>query len=131
MDVPRLEDLGNLDGRRVLVRCDFNVPLVGGAITDDLRIRAAVPTLRYLLDAGAQVATANPQEEQMQPIHHCGEWAAYTDQLDRLLERGADINAAAGNGWTALDYAMDRGRKGMVNSLKARGGRTSGRRDAS
>ena len=34
-------------------------------------------------------------------------------------------------GWTALDYAMDRGRKGMVNSLKARGGRTSGRRDAS
>lgn len=93
--------------------------------------RQAVAITRMLLDAGAQVAAANPQEEQMQPIHHCGEWAAYTDQLDRLLERGADINAAAGNGWTALDYAMDRGRKGMVNSLKARGGRTSGRRDAS
>ena len=59
MDVPRLEDLGNLDGRRVLVRCDFNVPLVGGAITDDLRIRAAVPTLRYLLDAGAQVTACS------------------------------------------------------------------------
>jgi len=59
VDVPRLEDLGNLDGRRVLVRCDFNVPLVGGAITDDLRIRAAVPTLRYLLDAGAQVTACS------------------------------------------------------------------------
>ncbi len=59
MDVPRLEDLGNLDGRRVLVRCDFNVPLVGGAITDDLRIRAALPTLRYLLDAGAQVTACS------------------------------------------------------------------------
>ena len=59
MDVPRLEDLGDLDGRRVLVRCDFNVPLAGGAITDDLRIRAAVPTLRYLLDAGAQVTACS------------------------------------------------------------------------
>ena len=59
MDVPRLEDLGNLDGRRVLVRCDFNGPLVGGAITDDLRIRAALPTLRYLLDAGAHVTACS------------------------------------------------------------------------
>jgi phosphoglycerate kinase len=59
VDVPRLEDLGDLDGRRVLVRCDFNVPLAGGAITDDLRIRAAVPTLRYLLDAGAQVTACS------------------------------------------------------------------------
>ena len=59
MDVPRLEDLGDLNGRRVLVRCDFNVPLAGGTITDDLRIRAALPTLRYLLDAGAQVTACS------------------------------------------------------------------------
>ena len=59
MDVPRLEDLGDLNGRRVLVRCDFNVPVAGGAITDDLRIRAAVPTLRYLLDAGAHVTACS------------------------------------------------------------------------
>ena len=59
MDVPQLEDLGELTGRRVLVRCDFNVPLADGVITDDLRIRAAVPTLRYLTDAGAHVTACS------------------------------------------------------------------------
>jgi len=55
IDVPRLEDLGDLSGKSVLVRADFNVPISDGHITDDLRIRAAVPTLRYLLGAGASV----------------------------------------------------------------------------
>ena len=50
-----LEDLGDTVGRRVLVRCDFNVPLDGdGRITEDLRIRSTLPTLRELLDAGAR-----------------------------------------------------------------------------
>lgn len=57
--VPTLEDLGDLSGRRVLVRADFNVPLHDGEITDDLRIRAALPTLRYLLDAGATVTACS------------------------------------------------------------------------
>jgi phosphoglycerate kinase len=57
--VPTLEDLGDLSGRRVLVRADFNVPLHGGEITDDLRIKAALPTLRYLLDAGATVTACS------------------------------------------------------------------------
>lgn len=67
----------------------------------------------------------------MQPIHHCGEWSACTEQVDLLLEHGADINALAENGWTPLDYAMDRGRKEMMNSLEARGGSVSGKRDDS
>jgi phosphoglycerate kinase len=53
--VPQLEDLGDLDGRRVLLRADFNVPIDGGEITDDLRIRAALPTIDWLLERGAKV----------------------------------------------------------------------------
>ena len=50
-----IDTLGDLRGKRVLVRSDFNVPLDGTTITDDGRIRAALPTLTALLDAGAKV----------------------------------------------------------------------------
>ncbi|KHL11276.1 phosphoglycerate kinase [Mumia flava] len=51
-----IDDLGDLRGTRVLVRSDLNVPLDGTTITDDGRVRASVPTLRRLADAGARVA---------------------------------------------------------------------------
>lgn len=50
-----IDDLGDLRGKRVLVRSDLNVPLDGSTITDDGRIRASVPTLKMLADAGARV----------------------------------------------------------------------------
>src|SRR5687768_13796745 len=45
--------------KRVLVRCDFNVPLENGQITDDRRITEAIPTISYLLDNGAAVILAS------------------------------------------------------------------------
>jgi phosphoglycerate kinase len=51
----RLSDLSALDGKRVIIRCDLNVPLDGERITDDGRIVASVPTIKYLVDQGAKV----------------------------------------------------------------------------
>ncbi|MDR0945063.1 MAG: phosphoglycerate kinase, partial [Bifidobacteriaceae bacterium] len=50
-----IKDLGPLAGKRVLVRSDLNVPLQDGVITDDGRIKAALPTIKLLSDAGAKV----------------------------------------------------------------------------
>ncbi|HET8603018.1 MAG TPA: phosphoglycerate kinase [Marmoricola sp.] len=53
--VAGIDALGDLRGKTVLVRSDLNVPLDGSTITDDGRIRASVPTIRQLADAGARV----------------------------------------------------------------------------
>ena len=63
-DLPTLEDLGEVSGRRVLVRTDFNVPMETGPdgsrrITDDFRIRAALPTIQWLTERGAKVVCAS------------------------------------------------------------------------
>jgi phosphoglycerate kinase len=57
VDLPLLEDLPDPAGRRVLVRADFNVPIVDGAIADDLRIRRPIETLTWLLRRGAAQLT--------------------------------------------------------------------------
>ncbi|WDH77704.1 phosphoglycerate kinase [Microbacterium esteraromaticum] len=55
MTLRTLDSLGPLEGRRVIVRCDLNVPLRDGEITDDGRVRASLPTLKTLIEAGARV----------------------------------------------------------------------------
>ena len=59
--MPTLPSLDDLDvaGRRVLVRCDLNVPLKDGVVGDDLRIRSAVPTLQALLERDAKLAVCS------------------------------------------------------------------------
>ena len=94
IDVHRLEDLGDLSGKSVLVRADFNVPISDGHITDDLRIRAAVPTLRYLLEAGASVTACThlgrPKGEpdptySVEPVRaKLAEWLPEVTLLDNL-----------------------------------------------
>ncbi|MWB97066.1 phosphoglycerate kinase [Agromyces seonyuensis] len=55
MSLRTIDSLGSLAGKRVVVRCDLNVPLKDGIITDDGRVRASVPTITRLLDEGASV----------------------------------------------------------------------------
>jgi phosphoglycerate kinase len=55
MTLRTIESLGDLAGKTVLLRCDLNVPLDGDRITDDGRVRASVPTIRRLREAGASI----------------------------------------------------------------------------
>ena len=55
MTLRTLDSLGSLAGKRVVVRCDLNVPLDGSKITDDGRVRASIPTLNALINQGAKV----------------------------------------------------------------------------
>src|SRR4051794_955255 len=57
--IPVLDDLGDVSGKRVLVRTDFNVPMDNGEITDDFRIKAALPTLTWLSERGAHIVCAS------------------------------------------------------------------------
>ena len=59
MALRTLDHLGEVSGARVFVRADLNVPLEEGRVADDLRIRATLPTLRELLDAGAALVLAS------------------------------------------------------------------------
>jgi phosphoglycerate kinase len=92
--IPTLTDLGDVTGKRVLVRTDFNVPIDNGEIVDDFRIRAAVPTIEWLTSRGAHVVCAshlgrpkgrpNPKYS-MQPVRErLAELAPGVELLDNL-----------------------------------------------
>ncbi|MCK9793701.1 phosphoglycerate kinase [Isoptericola sp. 4D.3] len=88
-----IDALGELRGKRVLVRSDFNVPLDGTTITDDGRIKAALPTLRRLVDAGARVVvTAHLGRPKGQPNPDYS-LAPVAARLGELL--GQDVALAA------------------------------------
>ena len=55
MTLRTIDSLGQLGGKRVIVRCDLNVPLQDGQITDDGRVRASLPTIKALIEQGARV----------------------------------------------------------------------------
>ena len=59
MEIPQLEDLPDPSGKNVLLRADFNVPISDGKVGDDMRIRAAVPTIEWLQERGAKVTACS------------------------------------------------------------------------
>jgi phosphoglycerate kinase len=94
--LPRLEGL-DVSGRRVIVRCDLNVPLEDGRLTDDLRIRASVPTLQELLERGARLAVCSHLGRPKGTFVEELRMAPVGERLGELLDRGVVVpNDVAG-----------------------------------
>lgn len=87
MEIRTLEELGDVDGRRVFVRVDHNVPLEGGAVSDDARIRASLPTLTELLDRGAALVVASHLGRPKGEVREELRLAPVAERLSELLGR--------------------------------------------
>jgi phosphoglycerate kinase len=88
-----LEDLPDAAGKRVFVRVDYNVPLEGGRVADDLRIRSTLPTLNELLDRGASLVLASHLGRPKGQVKEELRLAPVGDRLAELL--GRDVAAVS------------------------------------
>ena len=117
-----VEDI-KIKGKRILVRCDFNVPLKAGAITDDTRIRAALPTIQKLADGGKVILCSHlgkvkngPNEgESLRPV---------AKRLEELLDRKVvfvDDDNVTGAAATKAVKAMKNGDIVLLQNTRFRG----------
>jgi len=124
--VKTIDDLGDLAGRRVLVRSDLNVPLDGVTIADDGRIRASVPTITRLRDAGARVivvAHLGRPDGRPDPAYSLAPVAA---RLGQLL--GAPVAFAAdtvGDSAKATVDGLEDGQVAVLENVRFEPGETS------
>ena len=114
----------NVKGKRVLVRCDFNVPLKEGKITDETRINAALPTIKKLLADGGKVILCShlgkvkegPNEkESLAPVA-----ARLTEKLGKEVVFVSDYNVT-GEAATAAVAAMNEGDVVLLQNTRFRG----------
>ncbi|MBR5979656.1 MAG: phosphoglycerate kinase [Oscillospiraceae bacterium] len=105
-----VEDL-DVAGKRVLVRCDFNVPLKEGVITDDTRIVAALPTIKYLLSKGARVILCShlgrPKGEPKPEFTLAPVAARLTELLGQEVKFAADDEVVGPNAKAAVTEMKD------------------------
>ena len=126
MSLRTLDTLGDLAGKRVIIRCDFNVPLADGVITDDGRLRASLPTLTALLDAGARVVAVShlgrPKGEpdpqySLKPV---------ADRLAELLDRPvAFATDTVGDSARETAGALEDGQLAVLENLRFNAGETA------
>ncbi len=113
-----IEDL-DVAGKRVLVRVDFNVPLKNGVITDDSKIRAALPTLRYLIEHGAKVIVATHLGRPKGEVVEALRTAPVAERLSELLARPvAALKDCIGSEVEAAVAGMRNGDVAMLENLR-------------
>ena len=121
-----IENLGDVRGKRVLVRSDLNVPLDGTTITDDGRIRASVPTIKALADAGARVVvTAHLGRPKGEPEDRYS-LAPVAARLGELL--GAPVAFATdtvGSSAQAVVAGLADGQVALLENVRFNAGETS------
>jgi len=77
----------DVSGKKVLTRCDFNVPMKDGAITDDARIQAALPTIEYMIGQGAKIILMSHMGRPGGEANHEFTLAPVAERLSALLGR--------------------------------------------
>ncbi|MFJ8066082.1 phosphoglycerate kinase [Psychrobacillus sp. NPDC096426] len=97
-----------LQGKRVFCRVDFNVPMEDGAITDDTRIRAALPTINYLIEQGAKVILAS----------HMGRPKGEVKEELRLTKVGEHLATLLNKPVTKLDESIGEAVAQTVSDMK-------------
>ena len=117
-----VEDL-NVTGKRVLVRCDFNVPLKNGVITDENRIVAALPTIQYLIDKGAKVILCShlgkPKGEPKPELSLAPVAVRLSEKLGKDVIFAADDNVVGENAKAAV-AAMNNGDVVLLQNTRYR-----------
>jgi phosphoglycerate kinase len=105
-------------GKRALVRVDFNVPLEDGKITDDTRIRAALPTIRYLLEHGASVVLMSHLGRPKNKVVESMRLAPTVSRLAELLPEAAAVKGTKATVGEAAEAATKGLRPGEVLVLE-------------
>src|SRR5512147_1183050 len=94
MDKQTIRDL-DASGKRVFVRVDFNVPLEDGKVTDDSRIRAALPTIKHLLAHGAKLILASHLGRPDGKVQDGLRLRPVAERLSQLLNRNVPVTGDA------------------------------------
>jgi phosphoglycerate kinase len=124
--VKSVSDLGELTGKRVLIRCDLNVPLDGETITDDGRIRASLPTLNELRDGGAKIivmAHLGRPKGQFNPTYSLAPAAKrLSELLDTEVRLASDV---VGESARAIAESLGNGDVAMLENVRYEPGEES------
>jgi len=113
MNKKTLKDVSNLEGKVVLTRVDFNVPIKDGIITDSNRIHAALPTIKYLIENNAKVVL----------FTHLGRIASEEDKLTKSVQPVAkklselinmDVQFIPETRGKALEHAIENMENGSI-----------------